>query len=275
MEGRLARIGLRIWVAGVLLFLFVPIATICLYAFNSSNVQSWPIHGLSTKWFTVAWHDPQVRAAFVLSLKAGLFATAVALLLGSAAAFGVHRFRFFGREAVSLLLVLPLALPGIITGIALNSAFHFAGIGLSLYTIIIGHATFCIVVVYNNMLARLRRVSGSVYEAAADLGASGLLVFRTVTLPVMSTAVISGALLAFALSFDEVIVTTFTAGAQTTLPIFILNNIRQGQQLPIVNVVAFVIILLTVIPVWVSQRLTTADDSPAVGRAAAVTTQTE
>ena len=161
MEGRLARIGLRVWVAGVLLFLFVPIAIICLYAFNSSNVQSWPIHGLSTKWFTVAWHDPQVRAAFVLSLKAGLFATAVALLLGSAAAFGVHRFRFFGREAVSLLLVLPLALPGIITGIALNSAFHFAGIGLSLYTIIIGHATFCIVVVYNNMLARLRRVSGS------------------------------------------------------------------------------------------------------------------
>jgi putative spermidine/putrescine transport system permease protein len=219
MEGRLARIGLRIWVAGVLLFLFVPIAIICLYAFNSSNIQSWPIHGLSTKWFTVAWHDPQVRAAFVLSLKAGLFATAVALLLGSAAAFGVHRFRFFGREAVSLLLVLPLALPGIITGIALNSAFHFAGIGLSLYTIIIGHATFCIVVVYNNMLARLRRVSGSVYEAAADLGASGLLVFRTVTLPVMSTAVISGALLAFALSFDEVIVTTFTAGAENTLPL--------------------------------------------------------
>ena len=155
----------------MLLFLFVPIAIICLYAFNSSNVQSWPIHGLSTKWFTVAWHDPQVRAAFVLSLKAGLFATVMALLLGSAAAFGVHRFRFFGREAVSLLLVLPLALPGIITGIALNSAFHFAGIGLSLYTIIIGHATFCIVVVYNNMLARLRRVSGSVYEAAADLGA--------------------------------------------------------------------------------------------------------
>ena len=256
MEGRLARIGLRIWVAGVLLFLFVPIAIICLYAFNSSNIQSWPIHGLSTKWFTVAWHDPQVRAAFVLSLKAGLFATAVALLLGSAAAFGVHRFRFFGREAVSLLLVLPLALPGIITGIALNSAFNFAGIGLSLYTIIIGHATFCIVVVYNNMLARLRRVSGSVYEAAADLGASGLLVFRTVTLPVMSTAVISGALLAFALSFDEVIVTTFTAGAENTLPLWIFGAIRLGQQLPEVNVVVTFVLLLTVIPVAIAVRLT-------------------
>jgi putative spermidine/putrescine transport system permease protein len=256
MEGRLARIGLRIWVAGVLLFLFVPIATICLYAFNSSNVQSWPIHGLSTKWFTVAWHDPQVRAAFVLSLKAGLFATAVALLLGSAAAFGVHRFRFFGREAVSLLLVLPLALPGIITGIALNSAFHFAGIGLSLYTIIIGHATFCIVGGLQQHARPAPAGRRVVYEAAADLGASGLLVFRTVTLPVMSTAVISGALLAFALSFDEVIVTTFTAGAQNTLPLWIFGAIRLGQQLPEVNVVVTFVLLLTVIPVAIAARLT-------------------
>ena len=256
MEGRLTRIGLRIWVAAVLLFLFVPIAIICLYAFNSSNIQSWPIAGLSTKWFSVAWHDPEVRAAFALSVKAGLFATAVALLLGSAAAFGVHRFRFFGREAVSLLLVLPLALPGIITGIALNSAFSFAGIDLSVFTIIIGHATFCIVVVYNNVLARLRRTSGSLYEAAADLGASGLFTFRTVTLPVMSTALISGALLAFALSFDEVIVTTFTAGASQTLPIWILTNLSRPNQLPIVNVVGVLVIALSCVPVWFAHRLT-------------------
>lgn len=256
MEGRLARIGLRIWVVGVLLFLFVPIAIICFYAFNSSNVQSWPIHGLSLKWFTVAWHDPQVRAAFVLSLKAGLFATVVALLLGSAAAFGVHRFAFFGREAVSLLLVLPLSLPGIITGIALNSAFNFAGIQLSLLTIVIGHATFCIVVVYNNVLARLRRTSGSLYEAAADLGAHGLLTFRTITVPMLSTALISGALLAFALSFDEVIVTTFTAGAQNTLPLWIFGAIKYGQQLPEVNVVVTFVLLLTIVPVAIAARLT-------------------
>src|SRR5215471_8008912 len=256
MEGRVARAGLRIWVVGVLLFLFVPIATICLYAFNSSNIQSWPIAGLSTKWFSVAWQDLQNRAAFALSVKAGLFATAVALLLGSAAVFGVHRFRFFGREAVSLLLVLPLALPGIVTGIALNSAFSFAGFDLSVFTIIIGHATFCIVVVYNNALARLRRTSGSLYEAAADLGSSGLLVFRTVTLPVMSTALISGALLAFALSFDEVIVTTFTAGAQNTLPLWIFGAIRLGQQLPEVNVVVTFVLLLTIVPVAIAVRLT-------------------
>jgi putative spermidine/putrescine transport system permease protein len=256
MEGRLARAGLRIWVAGVLLFLFVPIGIICFYAFNSSNIQSWPIHGLSVKWFSVAWHDPAVRSALLLSVKAGLFATAIALVLGSAAAFGVHRFRFFGREAVSLLLVLPLSLPGIITGIALNSAFSFAGVGLSLLTIVIGHATFCIVVVYNNMLARLRRTAGSVYEAAADLGGHGLFVFRTITLPMLSTALISGALLAFALSFDEVIVTTFTAGAQNTLPLWIFGAIRLGQQLPEVNVVVTFVLLLTIIPVAIAARLT-------------------
>ena len=255
MEGRLARIGLRIWVTGVLLFLFVPIVIIIVYAFNSSIIQTWPIHGFSTKWFSVAWHDPQVRAALVLSLKAAVVATAIALLLGSLAAFGVHRFRFFGRESVSLLLVLPLALPGIITGIALNSAFSFAGIDLSLLTIIIGHATFCIVVVYNNVLARLRRMSGSMYEASADLGAHGWFAFRTVTLPMLSTALISGALLAFALSFDEVIVTIFTAGAQNTLPLWIFGAIRLGQQLPEVNAVVTIVILLTLLPVVLAARI--------------------
>ena len=260
MEGRLARIGLRIWVIGVLLFLFVPIGIICFYAFNSSNVQSWPIRGLSTKWFSVAWHDPQVRAAFGLSLRAALLATAIALILGTMAAFGVHRFRFFGREAVSLLLVLPLSLPGIITGIALNNAFlsilgPFGG-HLGLATVIVGHATFCIVVVYNNVLARLRRVSGSLYEASADLGAHGLFTFRTVTLPMLSTALVSGALLAFALSFDEVIVTTFTAGAQNTLPLWVFGAIRLGQDLPEVNVVVVAVLLLTIVPVIIAARLT-------------------
>ncbi len=255
IEGRSTRVLLRVWVALVLLFLFVPIALIVLYAFNKSNVEAWPPAGLSTKWFSVAWHDSQVRSALLLSVKAGLLATAVALLLGSAAAFGVHRFRFFGREAVSLLLVLPLALPGIITGIALNSAFQWVGINLSLLTIVIGHATFCIVVVYNNVIARLRRVSDSMYEAAADLGAQGFLIFRTITVPMLSTALLSGALLAFALSFDEVIVTTFTAGAQNTLPLWIFGAIRLGQQLPEVNVVVVFVLLLTIIPVAVAARL--------------------
>jgi putative spermidine/putrescine transport system permease protein len=255
IEGRLTRALLRVWVVLVLLFLFVPIALIVLFAFNKSNVQGWPPSGFSTRWITVAWHDAQVRSALLLSLKAGLLATAVALLLGSAAAFGVHRFRFFGREAVSLLLVLPLALPGIITGIALNSAFQWVGINLSLLTIVIGHATFCIVVVYNNVIARLRRVSDSMYEAAADLGAHGWLTFRTITAPLLSTALLSGALLAFALSFDEVIVTTFTAGAQNTLPLWIFGAIRLGQQLPEVNVVVVFVLILTIVPVALAARL--------------------
>jgi putative spermidine/putrescine transport system permease protein len=256
MTGRVSAMLLRLWVVVVLLFLFLPIAVVVLYAFNKSNVQSWPIAGLSTKWFSVAWHDQQVRSSLLLSVKAGLYATAIAVVLGSAAAFGVHKFTFFGKEAVSLLLVLPLALPGIITGIALNSTFTFAGIDLSLMTIVIGHATFCIVVVYNNVIARLRRVSGSLVEASMDLGARPWQTFRFVTLPSISTALVSGALLAFALSFDEVIVTTFTAGAQNTLPLWIFGAIRLGQQLPEVNVVVMSVVVLTVIPVAISVRLT-------------------
>jgi putative spermidine/putrescine transport system permease protein len=205
----------------------------------------------------------------------GLAATAIALVLGTMASFAIHRFSFFGRDSVSFLLLLPIALPGIITGMALNSFFSFAGVQFSFWTIVVGHATFCVVVVYNNVLARLRRTSSSLIEASMDLGADGWQTFRFVTWPTLSTALVAGGLLAFALSFDEVIVTTFTAGAQTTLPIFILDNLRQGQQLPIVNVIAFVIILLTIIPVWVSQRLTTADEAPAAVRAAAVTVQVE
>ncbi len=259
METRATRIALRVWAALVISFLWIPLVIIAIYAFNKSNIQSWPISQWSLKWFRIAWHDPDVRNALWLSVKVGLIATASALLLGSMAAFAIHRFRFFGRESVSFLLLLPIALPGIITGMALNSFYvsaKFVFHGFSIWTIVIGHATFCIVVVYNNVLARLRRTSGSLVEASMDLGADGWQTFRFVTWPVLSTALVAGGLLAFALSFDEVIVTTFTAGAQTTLPIFILDNLRQGQQLPIVNVVAFAVIILTIVPVWISQRIT-------------------
>ena len=256
MEQRSTRIGLAVWTALVIAFLWLPLALIMVYAFNRSNVQSWPIPGWTTHWFHVAWTNPDVRNSLRLSVEIALIATAVALVLGSMAAFAIHRFSFFGRESVSFLLVLPIALPGIITGMALNSFYVFAGLGFSIWTIVIGHATFCVVVVYNNVLARLRRTSPSLYEASMDLGADGWQTFRYVTWPVISTALISGGLLAFALSFDEVIVTTFTAGAQTTLPIFILDNLRQGQQLPVINVVALVVILLTIIPVAIAQRLT-------------------
>src|SRR6195256_6144521 len=161
MEGRWTRLGLQLWAFLVLAFLFIPIFLIFFYAFNTSNIQSWPIPGLTTKWFTATWDDPNVRSALLLSVQAGLTATAVALVLGSCAAFAIHRTAFFGRDAVSLLFVLPLALPGIITGIALNAFFSFNGIPLSIWTVVVGHATFCMVIVYNNVLARLRRSQGS------------------------------------------------------------------------------------------------------------------
>ena len=248
--------ALRVWAVVILLFLFIPILLILFYAFNTSNIESWPIPGLTTKWFVSTWNDENVRSALVVSLQAGLAATTIALLLGSCAAFAIHRARFFGREVVSLLFVLPLALPGIITGISLNAFFSFNNVSLSLWTIVVGHTTFCIVVVYNNVLARLRRTQGSLIEAAMDLGANGLQVFRDITLPLISTAVVAGAMLAFALSFDEVIVTTFTAGAQSTLPIWIFGQIRHGVLLPEVNVVVSFVILITIIPVLVAARLT-------------------
>jgi putative spermidine/putrescine transport system permease protein len=256
METRTTKTALAVFVGLVLLFLYVPIVVICLYAFNSSNVQSWPIAGLTTKWFGPAIHNGEMQQALWLSLKAGGLATLIALLLGSAAAFGVHRFRFFGRESVSFLLVLPIALPGIITGMALNSFFVFWQTNFGLWTVVVGHATFCVVTVYNNVLARLRRTPTSLVEASMDLGADGWQTFRHVTLPAISTAIISGALLAFALSFDEVIVTTFTAGAQNTLPLWIFGNIRLGQTLPQVNVVVLIVVAVTVVPVAIAQRLT-------------------
>jgi len=255
MEPRGLRVALRVWVGIVLAFLFIPIALIILYAFNKSNIESWPISSFTLHWFNVAWHDTQVRSAFLLSVRVALVAMVLAVLLGSAVAYAVHQFKFFGREAISLMLVLPLALPGIITGIALNSLFSFTGIRFGTLTIVIGHTTFCIVVVFNNMIARLRRVPGSLAEASMDLGARGWQTLRLVTLPMLATALVSGALIAFALSFDEVIVTVFTAGAQNTLPLWIFGAIRLGQQLPEVNAVVTFVIALTIIPVVIAARI--------------------
>jgi len=248
---------LRSATVAVIAFLYTPIAIIALYAFNAERIQVWPIRQFSTEWFGSAWDNPSVRAALGLSLQVGLASSLIAIVLGSLAAFAVHRFRFFGREVFSLSLVLPIALPGIVTGLALNASARTAGISFSTFTIILGHATFCIVVVYNNVIARLRRSSRSIEEASMDLGADTWQTFRYITFPVIRTAVLAGGLLAFALSFDEIIVTTFTAGTQETIPIWIFNHLRQANQRPIVNVVALVLILLSTIPVYLASRLTT------------------
>jgi putative spermidine/putrescine transport system permease protein len=268
IEPRGVRIGTRVGTAAVLAFLYVPLLVILLYAFNPVRAQSWPIQGFSTKWFGVAWHNGSVRNAFVTSIKAAVGATSISLVLGTLAAFAVHRFKFFGRETVSFLLVLPIALPGIVTGMALASAINFGGqvFGLtySLLTIIVGHATFCVVVVYNNVIARLRRTPTSLVEASMDLGADGWQTFRNVTLPNLLTALIAGGLLAFALSFDEIIVTNFTSGTETTLPKWIFNNLRLPNQRPQVNVVAFAVIVASLVPVYIAQRLT--EETPSGAR---------
>jgi putative spermidine/putrescine transport system permease protein len=266
------KLALRIATGVTLAFIYIPLAIIVLYAFNSRRTLTWPIPGLTFKWFEKALDNPGVRDALWTSLKAGLGATALALVLGTLASIAVSRYRFFGRETVSFLVVLPIALPGIVTGMALNATFRTVleplGVGLGLFTIIVGHATFCIVVVYNNVIARLRRTSRSLEEASMDLGANTWQTFRHVTFPALRSALFAGALLAFALSFDEVIVTTFTAGADQTLPLWILTNLSRPNQLPIVNVVAVLVILLSAVPVYVAQRLSR-DTSGVAGPATA------
>ena len=256
VESRLTRILLRLGTGATLAFIYLPLILIALYAFNESVTQSWPIHTYTTKWFSIAYHDEGVRQALWLSVRAALGATAVAMVLGTLASLAVSRFEFFGRDAISLVVILPLALPGIITGLALRTTYTTVGIDFGLLTIIIGHATFCIVVVYNNSLARLRRVSGSLEQASYDLGADAWQTFRYVTFPQMRTALLAGGLLAFALSWDEVVVTIFTAGAQQTLPIWIFANLFRPIEQPVVNVVALFVIGLSLIPVWIAQKVT-------------------
>ncbi len=246
--------------AGALLgvaFLHVPLAFIILYAFSTEDKSFvFPLPGLTLKWFAVAWDREDIRSALSLSLQVGAVSTVVAMLLGTLAAAAVWRSKFFGREAISLLLILPIALPGIITGISLRSALNLADIPFSSFTIVIGHATFCIVVVYNNVLARFRRSSPALIEASMDLGANGLQTFRYVVLPNIATALLAGGMLAFALSFDEVIVTTFTAGQQTTLPIWMLSELVRPRQRPVTNVVAVFVIAVTFIPILLAFYLT-------------------
>lgn len=252
---RTSRAFLLVATGLTLVFIYFPLVIIVLYAFNGNTTLGWPITSWTTKWFAIAFADEGIRDALLLSLQIAFAATAVAILLGTLLAFAVQRYSFFGRETVSFLVILPIALPGIVTGIALNSAFRATGIPLGTLTVVIGHATFCIVTIYNNAIARMRRNSRSLEEASMDLGADSFQTFRHVTFPAVRTSLVAGGLLALGLSFDEVIVTTFTAGLQQTLPIWILSNYARPNQAPLVNVVAVLVILISVIPIYLASRL--------------------
>jgi putative spermidine/putrescine transport system permease protein len=255
MAGRLARIGLRIATTLILAFVYIPIALIFVYSFNSASNAAWPPSGFTLHWWGEALRNSGLQAAFITSLTVAIGATLIALVLGTLAAIAVARYGFFGREAVSFIVVFPIALPGIVTGMALSRTFAETGFTLGWLAIVVSHATFCIVLVYNNAIARLRRTSRSLEEASADLGGDTWTTFRLVTFPQLRSALLAGALLAFALSFDEVIVTIFTAGGVKTLPIWIFQSFRLNNQVPIVNVAGSVAILLSVIPVYLATRL--------------------
>lgn len=241
----------------VLFFLHAPMGIILLYAFTTDDSSyTFPPPGLTTRWLGVAWQRTDLWQALGLSLRVAGVATLLALLLGTLAAAAVWRSRFFGREAISFLLVLPIALPGIVTGIALRSAIGLLEIPFSFWTVVVGHATFCVVVVYNNALTRFRRTGNSLLEASMDLGANAFQTFRHVLLPNLASALLAGGMLAFALSFDEVIVTTFTAGQQETLPLWIFRQLTRPRDRPVTNVVAIFVIAATFVPIFLAHRLT-------------------
>ena len=256
-KGQSAPLLLKVAAIAAVLFLHLPLLLIFVYAFTTEEKSyQFPPPGYTLKWFAVVWERQDIWDALWLSVKVASIATVIALILGTCAAAAVSRARFFGRDYISLLFILPIALPGIITGISLRSAFSVMDIPFSTWTIVLGHATFCIVVVYNNALARFRRTSGSMIEASMDLGADGIQTFRYVVLPQIGSALLAGGMLAFALSFDEVIVTTFTAGQQSTLPIWMLNELIRPRQRPVTNVVAIFVIAVTFIPILAAYYLT-------------------
>jgi putative spermidine/putrescine transport system permease protein len=254
---RWVAIALRVATIAILAFIYIPIGIIVLYSFNASKVATWPITSFTLDWYAKAFENEGIRAALGTSIQAAIGATILALILGTLLAIAVARYDFFGRQAIAFVVILPLALPGIVTGLALNTAFRTIGFDFGILTIIVGHATFCIVVMYNNAIARLRRTSRSFEEASADLGADTFSTFRRVTVPAVRTALIAGALLAFALSFDEIIVTNFLAGPGVqTLPIWIFSNYSRPNQLPLVNVAAVLVLVASIIPVYIAARMT-------------------
>jgi len=254
--GERASWGLKLSAVGALLFLHIPLWLIFLYSFTTEeSAYTFPPPGLTLKWIPQAIQNTGMQSALFLTLRVAVLATFAALILGTLAASAVYRFNFFGKEAISFMLVLPLALPGIVTGIAMRSAISLLQIPFSFWTIVIGHATFCVVVVYNNVIARFRRSSNSMIEASMDLGANSFQTFWHIVLPNIGTALLAGAILAFSLSFDEVIVTTFTAGNQQTLPIWIFSQMLKPRNRPITNVTAMLVVLITAVPILIAQRI--------------------
>lgn len=257
---RISKIALQTIVVAVLVFIYAPLLVLILNAFNEGQISAWPIEGFSLKWWAVAYESQEIREALLNSVLVALGAMVIAMILGSLVSFALSKYDFFGKGTVNLLVVLPIALPGVVTGVAFSNTYsNFlgpAGFEIGYFGMIVAHATFCIVMVFNNVFARLRRMNPSLQEASMDLGQGLWGTFRLITFPQFRTAFAAGALLAFALSFDEVVVTIFTSPPGVdTIPLWILKEMSRPNQASVVNVVATVVIVLSLIPVYVSQRL--------------------
>ncbi|WP_158108684.1 ABC transporter permease [Vibrio furnissii] len=254
---------LRVLAWGGLFLLHFPVIVIAIYAFNTEEAAfSFPPKGFTLHWFEVALQRADIFEALGLSLKVATLATLIAVVLGTLSAAAMYRRNFWGKNMLTMILIIPIALPGIVTGLALLNSFKQFDIQPGVVTIVIGHATFCVVLVYNNVIARFRRMPFSLIEASMDLGADGWQTFRYIILPNLGSALLAGGMLAFALSFDELIVTTFTAGHEQPLPLWLLNQLTRPRDVPVTNVVALIVMLATMIPVLIAHLLTKgADDT--------------
>jgi spermidine/putrescine transport system permease protein len=232
-------------------FLYLPLIVIVLYSFSAAKVNVWPIESYTLDWYRELRHDRAIIDGVKLSIRVGLTASLIAVVLGTLAGLAIDRYQFPGKATLRFLIVLPITLPGIVTGVALLSYFTLIHWELSNWTIIVAHATFCITLVMNNVVGRLSQLPRHLDEASADLGATPFQTFRRITLPLILPAVIAGALLAFTLSFDEIVVTLFVKGRDSTLPLVIWARLRRGLS-PEVNAAATVIIAVSFVLVVVS-----------------------
>ncbi|MGR3315106.1 ABC transporter permease [Roseovarius indicus] len=242
----------------VMAFLYVPIWILIIYSFNDNRTLTWPLTGFTTHWYEQLIRNEQLLTAIGNSFYVASCSTVLTLLVGVPAALALHRLRFPGKNVFRRLLLLPIALPGIVTGISMLNMFKMFGFNLSLETVILGHATALLAVVVTQVFARLQRLPKSLAEASSDLGANPLQTFIHVTLPNIRTALIGAGLLSFVLSFDEIPVTFFLTGRDNTLPMYIYSTMRRGVT-PEINAVGTIIVLMSLILIIISVVFTVRD----------------
>ena len=244
MHERIGTNMLALVTAGVMAFLYLPILVLIVFSFNDNRITTLPLRGFTLRWYEAFINNADIQEAIVNSLYVATCATAITIVIGTTAAFALDRVDFPGKTVFRRAVLLPISLPGLITGISMLNLFRLMGMNLSLETVILGHATALTAIVLTQVYARLQRFNRRLEEASSDLGARPWQTFLFVTLPNIRSAIIGSALLSFTLSFDEIPVTFFLTGRENTLPMYIWSTLRRGIT-PEINAVGTVIVVLS------------------------------